>query len=407
MNSTLLPIAKEQRLTNIDALRGIAVCGILFANNIWEFSHPMLGHYSTWMILHNAWNLGAFHMLDLIFLGHFRTIFSFLFGFSMVIMMNRIQAKNQPFLPFYIKRLSTLAILGFAHAVLIWDGDILVEYAVVGFVMLFFRNRSVKFLISMAFLLLFIFGSLAIIPELNPPPAQSTFKAELSGKEKYEKTKLLYTSGSYKEITEARVSNWELSGTSVLAGTLAMFLFGIAFAKSGVLHDSESHVRFWKKVCLGSFLTGVPLLVMNHYLALELYRGQEVTQGLYYIIRRARQYISDPAICFFYISGFVLLTRHAWWKKLIKPFEYMGKMAFTNYLMQSILLTTLFYGYGLGLFDKFNMVFCYLIAIALIITQMAASRLWLKYFLYGPFEWLWRSITYSKILQIRNHSNHI
>ncbi|MBJ7895227.1 DUF418 domain-containing protein [Bacillus atrophaeus] len=395
--TTLQPTLKDERIQVLDVLRGIAIFGILFVN-LAHFSYPdvslsVLGKDNFFTEKWSDLDFGVRVILDLLIQTKFILLFSFLFGFGMVVMMERSLSKGQRFVPLYIRRLLALLILGTIHAFLVWDGDILTQYALLGFILLLFRKAKPKTLVIWAAALYLMFSIPFLLSSFSPSDGQEWKQETIQQIEQEAKQTLqVYSSGSFKEIAEQRIHDrmayMSMNGMltyNPLVFFLAsipyfsMFLLGAAAAKAGLLHQPEKHRQVLKRVWLAGLIIGV---------------GSHVLYGLFE--KEVFMLIGAPFLMFFYVTTIVYLYHKTRFAKPLQYFSAVGRTAFTNYLMQSVIGTWIFYHFGLGLYGKVYPAASILVTIAICALQMIVSHLWLRTFRMGPFEWLWRSATYLK-----------
>ncbi|MEG7381529.1 DUF418 domain-containing protein [Bacillus subtilis] len=389
--ASLQPTLANERIGVLDVLRGMAIFGILFVN-LAHFSYPdmylsMLGKENFFT---EKWSEADFVVTEILkFFIQTKCIllFSFLFGFGMVVMMERAVSKGKRFVPLYARRLTALLLIGTVHAFWIWDGDILTEYALLGFVLLLFRKAKPKTLLIWAVSLYLLFTIPFILTSFYQANGQEWTQAVT---QQAQQALHAYGSGSLKEIAEQRVHDRlvYMSSNGMLTYNpisfffasipyFSMFLLGAAAAKSRYLHEPGKHHKGLKRVWMAGLVIGISAQV--------LYR---VTDRQVFLL------IGAPFLMFFYVTTVVYLYHKTRVKTVLQSFSAVGRMAFTNYLMQSIVCTWIFYHYGLGLYGKVYPAVGVLITIAVCAIQMAFSHLWLGVFRMGPFEWLWRSATY-------------
>ncbi|GIN65393.1 DUF418 domain-containing protein [Bacillus sonorensis] len=382
------------RMIWLDQARGIALFGILLANmllfqyGMWEdLAFKPLASYDHW----------AYEWTRIFAVGSFMPLFAFLFGYGMVLMRDRLEQRGMvKYRRVFMRRFLLLAVFGYLHSYFIWDGDILLSYGIVGIVLLFlFINRQPKTILIWAVSLfavyvLMCFGSGGVEPD-----------SELTAFN--ERTAEVMQGGSYWEIVSHRANDvvplfdfddslpeWMAGGLSflllmVLAPffTLPPFLIGLYAAKKKWLHQPRLHVKGIRRAFFAALTIGAPLK------ALPLVWSDPAVYML-------SEGVGPLALTCCYVTGIMLLTRSAWGQRVLKPFGAVGRLSLTNYLMQSIVMTSVFYGYGLGLYGKLGVLAGIGIAVLLFLCQMAASMWWIKRFRIGPFEWLWRLGTYLK-----------
>lgn len=410
MNGTLTdlrPIAASQRIEAMDVLRGFALLGILLMN-IEAFVGPLLGSLTGLdpsLTGADRWVDAAIYILVQ---GKFYTLFSLLFGMGFAVMMERAKASGTPFVGLYLRRTLALLGIGLTHALLIWSGDILVTYALMGFLLLlFFRNtpqsRLPKWGIALALLpglVGLFFGLMAELAQTNPAAAaaigkslaaqQTTIDALIQGQ------RLAYGSGSFSEAVTQRSADFGfMMGFIMMFGwnILGMFLLGAWFVRSGAISrpsDFESLYHKLRWLALPSGLTLVIFaFIIEPTVSMSRMDASSGTVGLLNIAGAMLMCLGYVAWIMRGLQSSALAPRLA----LMAP---AGRMALSNYLSQSIVCTLIFYGYGLGYFEQLPRAWQLPFAFALWGAQLVFSRWWFTRFAIGPAEYLWRWATYGK-----------
>lgn len=197
---------------------------------------------------------------------------------------------------------------------------------------------------------------------------------------------MIYSKGSYSLILQQRIQEWMGTAPEQIGfypHLLGMFLLGAYFARKKWFHNAEMHKVMLGKLCV------VMLLLFTGLSALAFFSAKPWSD--------LAMLIGWPIGALLYITAIVLVAQTGMGKKLLSPFAYVGRMAFTNYILQSIIGTLIFYGYGLGYFGQAGHVVQLLISICVFACQLLLSRLWLRRFRMGPLEWVWRAITYRTV----------
>ena len=426
-----LPIKQYNRIEIIDSLRGLAVLGILLIN-ITRFSLPKDELETIGFLEDRGINFYLWYIFGHgVFEGSFRAIFSMLFGASFLIYTERIEKKSGSIISsseYFVRRQLWLLFFGLINAfLLLWSGDILYFYAIGGVVLIGFRGASVRNLILASIVTLFFltirenkdfFAQKRIIIEgekvaqidtsvvklnwkqLASINEMNAFKHKYSSEEK--KTNLVnqinkFRSG-YKTIYDY------VSDKSVSAQTYGLYYFhffdvlifmflGMAFFKSGIIQgENSTKIYFWITIIgliFGLFLSWYFLQPIIKY----EFNNYEVIKNKTFEFYELQRFIRSVGI----FGMIMLLYKTGWLKLFFYLMKPVGRMAFTNYISQSVICALLFYGFGLGLYGKFERYQLFLFSIIICIFQIIWSKLWLKYFYFGPLEWLWRSLTYWEI----------
>lgn len=398
--SSFEPVKAEDRLVLVDVLRGFALLGIAFVNMSW-FSLPNGHEAFEPRLFQETYNRVAAFLVMLLFGGKANSIFSFLFGLGLTIQMQRAEASGQPLTRMYLRRMFVLFIIGMAHSIFLWHGDVLHDYAVIGLILLAMRKASNRWIFGVAalgFLLPLVrnFVSLAIHEPSTIPVATILAKALEDLR--------IFQQGTYWEQVGARlyqmrvmhiVNFWNAQGEPIFAMQLAStVLLGLYIGREKLLVDVEKNydrIRTWT---LWTFFLGAICAVGVGAFSIvakpeETISFQEIMFSILYSLNR-------PLLCIAYIGGITLLWQRATFRKFLRVFAPAGTMPLTNYIMQSVVATLIFYRYGLGYFGRLGPLAQAGISLAIFIAQAIVSAYWVEYFQYGPLEWLWRYASYGK-----------
>ena len=383
------PVLRQERIEAIDILRGMAILGILIVN-MQLFSMPEGLHVA-----------GTVDRLILFSSQEkFKALFSFLFGLGLAVQMMRADARGAQFLPLYARRLGVLFLIGIAHFLLVWDGDILHDYALLGVVLLLFRRSTPKTLLVGAGALLAIpmllYGLTtysAITGHVNPPVKQwITYENGAEDNGTVDEFSDTYARGSYADLVTLRASELprDLSPDADDAYVLALFLLGLYAGRRRIFNDIPAHIPFIRRVQRWGLVIGV---AGNAAFAVGGSFDPSPTSVMQNVGRLCLV-VAAPALMLFYASTIILVTQREIWRRRLAPLAAVGRTALSNYLLQSLICTTIFYGYGLALFGKVGPSFGLLLTITVFLIQIPLSVWWLRRFQFGPAEWLWRSLTY-------------
>jgi len=398
MNETLIaPTQPGERISEIDIIRGLALLGILMVNMSF-FKYPVFFDRYPTSFPAGFDQVGAW-FIQLFFTGKFYAIFSFLFGLGFYIFMERTLQKGLDLIPLYRRRLFALLGFGFIHLFFIWSGDILFTYAIIGFILLKFRNKSVQSILK------WIIGLFIIATTLNFLFGLINGAGEYYAGDKYplmmqnmiDGAVEIYTRGSFFEIIGFRLINevpYVLLGLIIwIPAVLAFFLCGLYAGKKKIFRDIPGHLPLLRKIRnIGLPLGGLFLLI---YILVESGFWPVST-----LVRPALLSASNYAASIFifpsYVSIVLIALQRDFWKRLLSPVAAAGRMALTNYLSQTLICILLFYGFGLGLFAEISVLQGIFITLVIYLVQVVWSNLWFRKFKYGPMEWFWRMLTYRK-----------
>lgn len=394
------------RVLTLDIVRGVAVMGIL-AMNIVAFAMPFQAYMNP---LAYGWETGADFaswVVSFIFIdGKMRGLFSFLFGASMLLVIERAQASGQAAASIHYRRMVWLLVFGLIHLYLIWFGDILVGYALVGMIAWFFRNRQpralVRWGIGLLVVQLLVFAVFAasafyLREAAAAPGASADVLKQWRGLEQQFgvpagqplAAKLAMFRGDYGAIAGYRLTEHATGPLKGLAlfgwETLAYFLFGMVALRNGFLRGGWSDAAYRRTALIG-FGIGVPAYAL---LAWILTRDGFSVPMVFAIVMAATVPFR-PLLVVATAALIILLTRRG--GALVERIAAAGRAAFTNYLGTSLIMTSLFYGYGVGLFGHLSRAELWLPVVAMWALMLLWSKPWLDRFQYGPFEWLWRSL---------------
>jgi len=388
------PVPGGERITVIDCLRGAALLGIIIAN-MRGFNAPFEAYFQprlmwTWMPDRLAQAL-----VDWFVQGKFITIFATLFGVGFAIQMDRAFARGLG-ASFFLRRMLVLLLFGLAHSFLLWWGDILVTYAVCGMLLVLFRRRSQKTILVWAHILywflLVLFAGFAIAAHFGMPIPEGP-KADLA------KTIQIYANGSVQEIFVMRATEWAKANSFfilVLTNVLALHLFGLYIWRQGYLQRPAEFLDWWRKAQRIGLLVGIvgngTMVILDWVL-----EPDPNVPNLTALVILCIHWVAVPALSLGYSATVVLMWQNAAGQQLLMPFSYVGRMALTNYLMQSLICTTIFYSYGLGLYGRVGPLIDLFLAIFIYSLQVPFSKWWLSGHRFGPMEWMWRRLTYGRL----------
>ena len=391
------PVPVEERIQAIDVLRGLALFGILTAN-MRGFNSPMQAYFNPLLMWKEPADRIAQALVDCFVSGKFITLFAFLFGLGFAVQLTRAETGGGRFAGLFGRRMTGLLLFGLAHSFLIWWGDILLNYAFVGFLLLLFRKRSQKTVLIWATALYWVpvvaMAGLAVAVMLGakvPSPPEPTAQI-------LQETIRVYAEGSYGEVFGKRAAEWRALNSAFpffFPRVLSLFLFGFWFWRTGFFQNLAEHVPTVRRAAPWLLLAGAAgngaATAIN-----EIWRpnpmGADPMAVLYFLVASA----AIPALSAFYACLVILAVGDERWRRRVSVFGYVGRMALTNYLLQSVLCTTLYYSHGFGLYGKVGPLMGVLPTILIYGAQILFSGWWLGQFRYGPCEWLWRAMTYGR-----------
>lgn len=394
----------KQRILLVDALRGFALFGIILAHiGGWFIAGAMPSE--VWQKYQNDLGSTIVNYFDAIFItGKFYTFFSFLFGVSFALQLLQKKESDKAFIPRFMWRLVILFIIGFVHHIH-WKGDILGIYAILGFFMLLFRNASDKILlIAILFFTLnvpsFIREVIAYNEVPEKPKTEKEQKAE-NEKSERENAKSYYTlkKGSYTEIVVQNFKDLKFKAdfqwnSGRIFVTFGFFLLGLLVGKRKIFEHLNENKKLIKKMMWWSI--GVNIFIIAFFLTIDIAQLWDKMPKWFGMVGNFLFSLHSLLMTIFYITGLSLWLSKTYMEKVLINFSAIGKMALSNYLLQSAIGVMLFYSVGFGLAGDISPAWCYVIGIGIFIFQIIFSKWWLSKFIYGPMEWLWRSATYLK-----------
>lgn len=423
----LIPVKQSDRILSLDVMRGIVLFGILLMNIngfglAYSYSDPTVSGGATGL------NLYTWIMTNLFFEGTMRALFSLLFGVGMYIFLDRLLKKGAGIkaADVYFRRLMWLLVFGLIHGyLLLWTGEILYQYALMGFLVYSFRSMAPKYLIITA-VVLFSIGTLwnytdyqkgkKWMAEVAEAQALLVKGEELSKELKaanddWEKREAKISPEGVEEYNEAMRKGY-FSVVAHLApenyeydvnwpyqydvwDVLSMMLIGIALFRWGIL-TAEKHISFYLLMAAVGYAIGLAInyyelkLVMDNNFSYLSFRQSNIT----YYWGRIFVAMGHVGLIMLFCKTPIL----AWLKNGLSA---VGKMALTNYIMHSVICMIFFTGVGFGMFGRLERYELLYVVFSIWIFQFIVSPIWLRYFHYGPMEWLWRNLSYMKVHALR------
>lgn len=383
----------------LDVYRGFAVFGI-FAVNIVIMNSTFLGQHEFAKQFTSGIDQLSERILQLFFYTKFFPIFSLLFGLGISMQALRMKEKGTLSMSFFARRMFILFVFGVGHILFLWSGDVLNLYAMLGLLvvpLLTISNRMILFL-SALFLLFPFYNEVSayLMGMLNFDPA--SYLAHYDPAE----VNRVISEGSYYEGLKLRALEY-MSNIPMLFGflgplALSMFLLGLYLGKIKVYENLREFIGKVK----------IPMLsiaiISNLYRLLFLFVLPDTSlysrDGLRPFLFKAME-VSDVLMGLFYLWIIGWLWYHSSFSRVLKPLRHVGRMALTNYIMQSVIGLMLFSSVGFAMYESLSPFQSLYTAVAVFCFQVIFSKAWLSFFRYGPLEWLWRCLTYKKLLPIR------
>ena len=380
---------QRQRIVSIDIIRGISIFGI-FLVNMMSFHSPLL-YFDPYTWWHQGLDKYTYMFIDVFAEGSFYPLFGLLFGYSFVLFREKVVGQSLNFNVLAIRRLSFLLSVGMIHAFLIWHGDILIQYSILGFILIFLLALPERTLLYIGICL---YGIPALFLQfwlfLNNWQSSQDVVTQFD-LQAFQQSLHIYQHGAFGEITKQRLADWLITnnlGNSpfLLVSILPLFLIGAGFAKRRLLEKINGKIIRLKYIMLS---LGLILKLAPYF-----FKGNPWAQY-------TQESMGGLCLAIFYGISIIKITQYDKMTKWLSPIAAVGRMSLSNYLFQSIISTYIFYGYGFGLYGKLSLFNGTILVMIIFMGQIIISNLWLKRFSVGPVEWLWRCVTYMKIVNLR------
>ena len=395
------PVGEKKRVVSIDVLRGFASLGILVMNiqsfamvgavydNPTAYGDLSGGNFVVWLLSH------------LLADQKFISIFSMLFGAGIVLMWQRAESSGASPTRLHYRRMGWLILFGLLHAYLLWYGDILYTYGICGFFVYLLRRRTPRTLILCSLVLAMIGSLIAIglglfwVPHLSPgmkaefiegwQPSPQTINEELTayrGSWIAQMSQRVPTAFEIETSLFLRLYAWKVS---------SLMLLGMALFKLGAFHARWSRRQYLSLVGAG-LLVGIPITLFG--VIQNFAKHWDLSYSFY--LGAQYNYWGSYLIALGWIGLIMLWCRSPWAPALKERIAAVGRTAFSNYILQTVICTTIFYGHGFGYFEKVPRTGQILLVFAIYMAELVIAPLWFRHFQFGPLEWLWRSLTSGK-----------
>lgn len=381
--------AGGERLSLVDALRGFALLGILVVN-IASFSSTYYGAGMPDPMAQSALERATLLVRTLVFETKFYLLFSFLFGYSFTLQMRSAERDGKPFAPRLLRRLAALWVIGLLHAVLLYHGDILTTYAVLGAVLLVLRRRGDIFLarcavgLVLATALLWAgIGYLWALAGIPPDTMRNAYAEAALALAAYRGTPATVIAQHLRELSQI----WWVTGLVQAPTALAMFCAGFIAGRRELFANAGAHRALFRRLLFWGLAIGLPGALVYAFPSIRLDNPIRELYGL------AATLLTAPFLAAAYAAGLVLLMQTRRGHALEGLLAPAGRMALTNYLLQSLVCAWLFLAYGLRWIGTVGPLAATAIALAIFAAQLVLSRWWMRRFVYGPVEWLLRAFT--------------
>ena len=390
------PVTASERVGELDVLRGFALLGVLLVHlNTWPAA-PLLATDAQWAELTApAVDRTAEFFVSWLFYDKANTLFAFLFGVGFWVQMQRMEARGANFSALYLRRLMVLLIIGVLNMVFVWQWDILNLYALAGFALFAVRDLRDRTLLFAGLLLALTGRPVADFLFESSGLTAASLERAFSQAEIFARQ----TTGTYWEAYSdfARLNWLEWLSGGVIVGwffyALGRFMVGAYVARRGWIQRAREMLpqyRFWMAICL-------PLGLAGEFLAASLSLETMPALSSLAPYARAFHYLSVPLLAAGYLC-LIIVIFHSRAAGLVRLFAPVGRMALTNYVLQGVFIAFLLYDFppALGLLGEIGPARLTVYGLSFFALQIIASHVWLGWFAYGPLEWVWRALTYSK-----------
>jgi len=402
MDTQATPIEARERIYTLDVIRGFALLGIFIMNMPW-FGASFYVDFSGTELFPAAYDQWAENLRDVLFSGKFNSMFSMLFAIGFTIQLGRLESRDPAHATsIYLRRIFWLFVFGAIHMCIFWTGDVLHIYALLGIVLLALRRVPEKALWTLFALCLLFPVGMGLYRLMVFTPEYRDYVMAVS--KVWEATNnAAYGHGSWVDAAREHSRETFILYTEpfMLRGMLSFYvavfstmLLGLMLGRRQFFQNSAQHLPFvkrmqWSMLALGvvtGAIFGIWQSTTTDFITPTPFR---LFAGICYIVCRV-------AIMIFYVATIVRCVHNDAWRRRLAPMATAGRMPLTNYLTQTLIGTFIFYGWGLGLWNKIGPALGLVLPFAIFfIVQVPFSKWWLARFELGPMEWLWRRLTYG------------
>lgn len=405
------PTQDNERVDSLDVLRGFALLGILVVN-IGYFAFPVSEPFYLSPTA-DALDRAVHWWMTVLAQGKFYPLFSLLFGLGFAMQSHRIRERGRQAGFIYVRRLVVLLVIGLLHGVFIWAGDILVAYALLGFALLLFAHASPRSLLLGAIIALVVqavmlVGLAAALDTMVSNPSEESLVALTAEIDAATALRAdawkTYAVGNFMEVTRIRVREFSMALESLAFFSpqiFGMFLLGAWFGARQVLSHPLRYRRLFKTLLVAGLFAGLPLSIWYARLNTTIdYRAlPSPAMGMAILVN----FIAGVLLALAYLAAVALAMRTRL-ARILRILGAAGRMALSNYLLQSVVCTLFFYSYGLGYFAQLDHAQLMIMAAAILVLQLIGSNWWMARFRFGPAEWLWRSLAYGEWQPFRRNA---
>ncbi len=411
MDSPARPISASERIVTIDIVRGFALLGIFIMNMAW-FNTSFFAEADASHLWPMWWDRTAETVRDVLFAGKFNSMFSLLFAVGFTIQLERMEERDpQHARQLYLRRLFWLFVFGVVHACIFWTGDILHMYAIFGLILLGLRRAPEKVLWTLFVACILFTPILGVVRVLVSTP--ESVKAFIATSQLWEASNnAAYGHGSFFDAVREHTREMLFIYTdpanlrfmaSFYVQIFTTTLLGLMLGRRKFFQNSQHYLPMVRRVQWWALGIGIVTGIVFGAWEATVTDPRPTPFG---VLARTCFVLCRLAIMIFYVATIVRCVHNEEWRRRLAPMGVVGRMPLTNYLLQTLIATSLFYGWGLGLWGKVGPALDLMLAFAIFFAiQVPLSHYWLKRHAMGPMEYLWRVLTYgrgsmrSKVLQ--------
>ena len=403
MTTSATPTTRAERIYTLDVIRGFALLGI-FIMNMPGFNSSLFAGTDGSEAWPEWWDQWTYTATELLFSGKFNSMFSMLFAIGFTIQLERLEARDPAHaLSTYLRRIFWLFVLGLVHVLVFWDGDVLHIYAVLGVVLLALRRAPEKLLWGLfALCVVFPVGMMLYKLTTFVPADRARIVAEAQAL--VAANDLAYGHGSFLAAVREHMRVFVLFYTEswIARGTLGFYLqvfmtmlLGLILGRRKFFQNIETHLPFVRRLQWWALVAGLTTGAVFTYW--DLTATDFVTPTPFRILASTCYFLCRVLIMIFYVATIIRCVHNVKIRPKLEPMATAGRMPLTNYLLQTAIATTLFFGWGFGLWGQVGYALDFVLAVFIFFAiQVPLSYWWLKRFELGPLEYLWRRLTYGQ-----------
>jgi uncharacterized protein len=404
MDQQASPIAAAERIQSIDIVRGVALLGI-FIMNLPYFSASIFAAFAGTQPPQPFHDRAAEVIRDVLFAGKFNGMFSFLFAVGFTIQLERLSAQNRQAI--YARRLLVLLAIGLIHGCIFWEGDVLHIYAALGLLLLLVRRASNRTVIAIFVASMFYSPILSLVRLWTVTPAEVQ-QLVVQAKARVVNNDLAFGHGSFLEAAHEHwrsfrlfyVRPWLYFELGFIVQLWATMMLGLLAARHRLFQTARDRLPLIRKAQWWSLAVGI-VFGAAYGIAHGLIKNRSQPSVLGLVASTAFVWCR-LCIMTFYVATLLRMAEHPTWQRRLRPIALAGRMPLTNYLLETLLASLVFYGWGLGLWGKLGPALLLALAMAIyFVTLVPFSALWMRHFQFGPMEYLWRALTYGRWPRLR------